>query len=442
MVTRMVVGGLLAIGLFTASGAGAQEVPAAPNGNGTASAAAAAPQSGAVATVVDAGADGFGIRSADGSFRLRFNGVAQYDGRVFARDEAESLVNGFEIRRLRADLRGTVYGSYDFRVNVDYAGNRVEVLDAYLEGRFARAFQVRAGKFKPPVGLERLQSVSTLFFTERAFPTALVPSRDVGVQVQGDVLGGTLNYAVGVFNGAADGAVGEGDTSDSKDLAGRLFLRPFAGSEVPALSGLAFGVAGTIGEQHGTTSVPGVPALRSTIGRTTFLRLRGDGTAGGTVLLEGRRTRVSPQASWYWGSLGAIGEYVRSTSEVRLGGEPRELKNRAWQLTGSWVLTGEAASDRNVDPARPFDPSEGGWGAFQLAGRIQRIETDAGTFPFLADPNVSAQGATGYTIGLNWYLNRFVKIQSDYELTRLRAAEGGVAADDEHVFATRIQVSF
>jgi phosphate-selective porin OprO/OprP len=39
----------------------------------------------------------------------------------------------------------------------------------------------RAGQYKAPVGLERLQSASAIVFLERAFPTELAPNRDRGV---------------------------------------------------------------------------------------------------------------------------------------------------------------------------------------------------------------------------------------------------------------------
>src|SRR5690606_32168608 len=107
----------------------------------------------------------------------------------------------------------------------------------------------------PPVGLERLQSVSVVTFPERGFPTALVPSRDIGVQVQGGLGGSALTYAVGLFNGAGDGATGDSDLSDSKDVAGRLFFQPFAGGPA-ALRGLGFGIAGTVGEQRATPASP------------------------------------------------------------------------------------------------------------------------------------------------------------------------------------------
>ena len=65
-----------------------------------------------------------------------------------------------------------------------------------------------AGKFKVPVGLERLQSATDIRFIERAFPTSLVPNRDLGLSFGGDAAGGVVNYSFGYFNGVSDALEG------------------------------------------------------------------------------------------------------------------------------------------------------------------------------------------------------------------------------------------
>ena len=425
---------------------GIPAVARAQSGTGGASEGAntplAAPTVAPNATVTaDAGVDGFGVRSHDGAFRLRLQGLAHYDGRAFLSDDADSFTDGFDLRRVRADVRGTVHSLYDFRLNLDYAGNRVDVLEAYLEGRFSPAVQIRVGKFKAPVGLERLQSASALTFAERAFPTALVPNRDVGVQMQGSLGGARVSYAAGLFNGVSDGASGDSDSSDSKDLAGRLIVQPFVRGPEP-LRGLAIGIAGTAGEQRGTATSPGLPSFRTAIGRGTFLRFRGDGTEPGSAVLDGRRTRLAPQGSWYWGPVGLLAEYVRSTSEVRVADETGRLRTTAWQVSGSWVLTGEPASYRGVTPSRPFEPGSSASGAIELAGRVHGLEVERSAFPRFASPSGLAAGATAYTLGLNWYLNRFVRLQTNWERTQFDAADPSAVLRDENVLITRVQLAF
>jgi len=148
------------------------------------------------------------------------------------------------------------------------------LFDAYGDVSLTPAFAVRLGKFKPPVGLERLQSATDIAFAERGLPTNLVPNRDIGVQLGGDIHTGVLTYAVGVFNGVTDLGNGDGDLNDSKDLDARVFLQPIT---TGSLKGLGIGIAGTTGTEQGglsgTTLSSGLPAYRSA-GQQTVFRYR------------------------------------------------------------------------------------------------------------------------------------------------------------------------
>ena len=69
-----------------------------------------------------------------------------------------------------------------------------------------------------------------------------------------------------------------------------------------------------------------------------------------------------------------MGEYAISDQEVRKAAVKSDLTNRAWFLQGSYVLTGEKAGYRNVVPAKPFDPRNHQWGAFELAGSLPAVD--------------------------------------------------------------------
>src|SRR5688572_27913772 len=221
----------------------------------------AAAEKAKTAVSVSAGAGGFQIRSADTNFVLKIRGYLQADSRWFISDEGASSTSNdtFLLRRVRPIFEGTVFEKFDYRLMLDFGSgvtannaNNAYVQDAYANARLWPQFQVQAGKFKEPVGLERLQSGANLLFVERAYPTQLLPNRDVGLQLQGDIGNGFLNYAVGLFNGVADGGSGDIDRADQdKDLAARLFAHPFKDSNIDALQGLGIGIAGTFGDQTG-----------------------------------------------------------------------------------------------------------------------------------------------------------------------------------------------
>src|SRR5206468_3008991 len=123
---------------------------------------------------VGAGKDGFYVRSADGSFQLRVRGYVQFDGRFFKDDTEHNQTDTFVLRRVRPIFEGTVFTLFDFRIMPDFGGGQTVLQDAYMDARILPALKVRAGKYKVPFGLERLQSATDILFVERALPTNLV----------------------------------------------------------------------------------------------------------------------------------------------------------------------------------------------------------------------------------------------------------------------------
>ena len=395
----------------------------------------------ATAPVAVAGAGGFELRSADSAFRLRIRGYLHADSRYYGGDDDNRGVDTFLVRRARPILEATFFKIFDFRIMSDFGGGTAVVQDAYLDARFAKRFNLRAGKQKPPLGQERLLSATDILFIERALPTALVPNRDVGVQVYGDMTP-WLAYQVGVFNGVIDGGSGDVDAADSKDVVGRLVFAPFKANASSRLQTLSIGVGGSGGKEAGTVAAPALAQLRSG-GQLVWFRYRTDGTAPNTTIADGSRTRFTTHGQYYLGQLGLQAEYVVSRQEVRRAAAADEIEQQSWQLTGSWVLTGETATGRAIAPRKPFDPGKGAWGAFEIVARANALTVDDAAFPVFANLDAAARQATAAGLGLNWYLNRNVKIAADYELTRFdRGAAAGADRPDEHALFTRFQIAF
>jgi phosphate-selective porin OprO/OprP len=389
---------------------------------------------------IGAGKDGFFIQSADKKFQIKLRGYAQADSRFFAESDDGSN-DTFALRRVRPYVEGTLFENVDFRIMPDFAGGTTTLFDAYVNLRYLPHAQLQVGKFKPPVGLERLQSATAITFIERGFPTLLVPSRDLGVQVWGDVLGGRLSYALGAFNGVRDGGNSENldvDTDDGKDLVARLFAHPFAESAHDSLRGLGLGVAISLGEEK--QSVAGY----RTVGQQTFFSYRAATTGAGALpatSANGSRFRVSPQGYYYNGPFGLLWEYVRQTQEIERGPSDARPTHQAWQLVTSWVLTGENASYRGVVPRTAF--RQGGWGAFEVAARIGGIAFDEEVFPTFANPDTAAESALEWGFATNWYLNRYLKLALNYEHTRFdHGAAGGHDRESEEVLMTRMQIQY
>ena len=383
--------------------------------------------------------DGFSIKSADGKYSIRFRGYLQSDGRFYPSAETVPTVDNLLIRRARPIIEAAVGRYFEFRVMPDFGGTSPTLFDAYWDGKFAPEFTVRAGKFKPPIGLERLQSATDIVFAERGLPTNLVPSRDLGLQVAGDISEGLLAYQVGVFNGVPDLANGGDDLSDAKDFAARLFIQPFKSA---GFRPLGLGLAASTGFERGSTTASGLPSYRSPGQQTIFRYNSSSTTPANNVYADGKRIRLSPQGFYYTGPLGLMGEYVISRNEVTRAGVTAELEHTSWQAVGSYVLTGEKASFRSPTPKKPFDLREGGLGAIELVGRYGELNLDEASFPTYATLAASAQKAKAWGVGVNWHFTRAVKVGLNYERTTFTGGATTGDREPENAVIGRFQTSF
>lgn len=380
--------------------------------------------------------EGFSIKSPDNDFILKLRGYVQADGRFVTGKKGATTDDTFLLRRVRPIFEGTVFKDIDFRVMPDFGSGKTELQDAYLDFKYFPVAKLQVGKFKAPFGIERLQSGTSTLFIERGLPNNLVPNRDLGAALHGEnLLGNKFNYAFGIFNGVADGGSLDSDIDNNKELAGRIFVTPWKGGNNTLLEDLGVGFAATTGDAKGTSSTSYLPSYK-TPGQQTFFSYR-----SGTFA-DGRHTRYSPQIYYSNGSFGLLAEYVLSSQAVKKGTSTANLKNKAWQIAASYVLTGEAASYKGVVPKESFNPQAGQWGAFELVGRFGQLDVDSKAFPTFADTSTSAQSARSWGIGLNWYLNKNLKWMLDYDKTAFNGGSSSGDRQDEQAILTRFQISF
>ena len=202
------------------------------------------------------GEEGIALESANGDYRLQIGLLVHADGGSRSPTRASSTSTTSWCAVSVPILADGSARHFEFYFNPDFAGGMLVVQDAYVDTVFAPAFRIRAGKGKTPFGLERLHSAANLLFFDRALPTALVPNRDLGIQVLGDISGGVVSYLAGVMNGVADGGSADLDTNDGKDLSGRLIVRPFIRVATSPLRGLSLAISGSTGRQSGAGALP------------------------------------------------------------------------------------------------------------------------------------------------------------------------------------------
>lgn len=368
----------------------------------------------------------------------------QFDGRFFVADSDDPHTDQFGFRSIRPDLQGTLFEHYDFRLLPDFGAGRAVIQDAYVDIRYTDVAKVRVGKFKVGFGLERLQGEAQTTFVERGLPSLLTPNRDLGIQVFGEFVGGALAYQVGVFNGVADSASSDGDISDDKEGAARVFVRPWASG--PAIvKELGVGAAVTYGDTHGTPAATDLAQLKTQAQTTFFTYKVGQALMDtDTVIADGRHWRWTAQGYWYAGPFGVLAEYVRSTQHVALAGTHLRPTAEAWQALAQWVITGDDATYKSVTPKHPFDPAKGDFGAVDIAVRIGELRfRDSEIFDDgFADPAKSARRAWSAGVGVDWFANKAFRFVLDLERTWYtlgsktgdRAAETSITGRAQLVF--------
>ena len=388
---------------------------------------------------ISLGAGGFSFGSADSNFVATLHGVFQVDSREFFANNGIKGADGILLRRARPIFSGTVFRDFDFNFTPDFGGSTVQMLDAYVNYRYRPELQFQAGKFKPPVGLEQLQSDPVTLFNERSLVSDLLPNRDIGAELRGDLFGGAASYAAGIFDGASDynSTTANADTDNTKAFVGRIFLQPWKPSGVNALKGFGFGVGGSYESDRNGAS--GLTPGYKTDGQQTFFAY----TSG--VAANGAHWRISPQTYYYYGPFGLMGEYAISDQQVSNGKETADLQNTAWDISGGWVLTGEDAGYSGVTPRHPFDPRNGQWGAWQLVARYAALDVDDAAFPKFANPKTSASAARAWSVGINWYLNKNIRANAGFSRTMFTGGNGTgatVTRQPENVLFTRLQLAF
>ena len=392
--------------------------------------------------VLEVGRDGFLLRSRDRDFELRIRGYIQFDSRWFVADHPSTTTNTFDIRRARPIFQGTLYRYFDYYIMPDFGQGQTILFDAYGGVNIWDQLRFRGGKFKPPVSVDMLQSAADLVFVERSVVMNLVPNRDIGIQLFGDLFDNRLGYQVGVFNGVPDNTTNGGsppdfDQNNAKDYVGRLFGRPFAGSDYAWLEGLEMGVAGSAGQELGSLDSYRIPG-QGTDGIIFFTYRAG-------AQANGARYRLDPQMYYAWGPFSLLAEYVYHWQKVQAapgqGGRLAVLNDRAWNAQVSYVLTGEKASYTGVRPWQTFNPSKGHWGAVELAARYNELRVDPNSFPVFADPSNSARKVRSWDVAVNWHLAYRIKAMVDYQQGIFDGgAPGNGNLEREHLIMTRFQV--
>jgi phosphate-selective porin OprO/OprP len=391
--------------------------------------------------------DGVHFKSTDGNFDIILGGYAGIHYRVFAHrpdDNVRTSPDSWYIRQARPEISGFIYKDFDFRIQLDFPTGPAAIdgtaQDVYVGWRYFPEFSLRVGQFKEPFGQDQTTPDRFLDFDERAEGDKFTPARDIGLMAYGTLGGGIVTYELGFYNGQGRAVL---DLNRGKEGAARIRLQPFAGADDGSpLKNLRIGLSGTAATvQNGAVGV--------FTSNTAYLNVNYLTTAAvATNLLDGVRRRWGGELTWNYGPVGVRAEAWRRVDSVDTAtAVNRHLYTTAWSAQATWLLTGEKKPiEARVVPRNPFDPRVGGWGAFEIAARVDRVHLDSDLFTLgIAPAAGNANVVTGYSFGLNWYLTRNIRISPNvfWEVTDDPILFAG-GRSDRHFFGgiMRFQLEF
>jgi phosphate-selective porin OprO and OprP len=343
--------------------------------------------------------------------RVDLRGRVQSDWRAFSPDLATDD-GTFDLHRARLGIEGTFLTHFDYQVERElresFGGPKSKHpwRDAYVNFDYFDNFQVQAGKFKIPFSMEQLTSASDLDFINRALiATDLAPAREQGVVMHGRFFKRGVSYDAGIFRHDGENSESHTDIRGETSYAVRLNATPLRPLRLPLdLGKIELGLAAV------SSDVPeGLNSLRGhTHSGSIFFN---------HVYVKGQRLRLGTEFRWQPGPFTIKSEWIhvdegRKEQSIRDTDLPGKV-SRGWYLTGAWVLTGEP-SDGGVKPRHPFPTS--GFGAVEIATRLEQLRFGSAEHPgnALSGPrsaNIYGNSDRAWTTGLNWYMNRYFKIQ-------------------------------
>lgn len=361
-------------------------------------------------------ADERGITLEQGPLELNLGGRIHLDAAVF--DEPATGQNGqtdAAFRRARLELSGKVGDVVRFRVDREFAGGSKGWRNLWLGLEPVEDVELRGGNMMVPFSAEDLQSSNTIPFAERSLASALSPGYGLGGVASAS--GKRWSAAAGWFTDALDNDDGR-STERGRGFAGRATVLVLSNDTAR----LHLGLGGErrkfkANEVLRLSADPGsvlAPSIMASGALRDIRRLNGWNAEAGLSLGP---VLVQAQAMGLDASRGLL-------PNLRFAGQTVQA---AWLVTG-----GRHAYARSTGNFAGPDLKKGA-GALELALRYSRLDLRDGAF----DRGIG-RAMTG---GVNWYLNRNVRLLADYTDTQVRFG-GAVADRSNKVGVARLQVAF
>jgi len=381
--------------------------------------------------------DGLRIDAADNRLRLKLNASLWGDaGDIDTDDSIETAFPGIRgsttrIPRARLTLRGWVYESGDFKLQLELA-QKPQMKDAWFRfNPVPYLGRIRVGNMREPFSLDNSTSGGNLTFMSRALPTlALAPGRNIGIATQNTAFDEHLTWAVGWFWNTASfsdfaGAKDALSESIGNDLTVRVTGLPRYEDEGRDLVHLGLSVSRQ--QYSGDSRIRAVPETA----------LIDDNLVDTGQFRPERAILLAPELALVRGPWAFQAEYFHAAQRLSSG----SARLKGVYASASYVFTGESRHyDRTagvfdgVRPKRKFAFGSDGWGAWEAALRLSKVD--------LNDGALSGGRQTDLTAALNWYINDDTRLMLNYVTGRVKGRGHSPAIDRGRVEILQARVGF
>jgi phosphate-selective porin OprO/OprP len=377
------------------------------------------------------------ISDPSGNFTFKPRGVIEADAGLFnEREGGYDYSDGTQLRRARLGFEGTAYKWWNYRAEVDFAGNAVNITDLYLQYTKIPKTVLTIGQFKAPFGLESNNSDNYNTFLERGMFTNAFGNAGAERRIG---LGWAyapkenISIAAGLFGDNESISRGSGTApGESWGVNGRATWEPlFDTGKI-----IHLGISGYYRDRLKSGDTPDAVRLND----RPNIRIDGGNIAdSGVITNVDSMHYAGAEAAGVFGPLTVAGEAGRLWLD-RFGADNEHFTG--YYGYAAYMLTGETRPFKggNFDRIRPFkDVGNGGIGAFEVALRYDHLN--------LANTPVVARAgneASSVTAGLNWYFNPYAKIMFNWvrfwgDNTPLDPVGSKTKGD---AFATRLHLDF
>lgn len=331
--------------------------------------------------------------------------------------DAGDFSNGFNNRRARLGMNGTITEGWDGIVEVDFAGAGVSANDFRLRRTFDDGSHLMIGQFKVPQGLNELTSSNNIAFIERTTVSNIITdARRLGVAYS------RFDDRFGFQTMLFGRAIGQRGAIQG-DMPLGVALRGVYAPEVgPGTLHLGGSIVYENLMDNNSIRFSDRPEARDSKGGQALI---------GLTIADGVESTLKAgiEAAYISGPLWMEGEFLHVGVNMEQGSDPGF---NGGHVQAGYILTGES---RSYSSGRfgTITP-EGGSGAWEVIARFSNMS--------LNDSGYTGGKQNNVTIGLNHHVSANLRFMANVIFVNVSDLPGGASDQNPVIAALRAQFNF